>query len=510
MTPTVYTSAMEGNMTTALLRRPTLRHALLCTVFVASACSDSSSARTPDALAGTGGASVARPDGSVDSPALRADDASAAGGVTGAGGTLAVDAVGLGDVAAAGGSGGRLATGGTAGTGAGGRAGRDAGSDRSIGAGGAAGAGGAVADGAAGATVVDGGSGEGGGASSDGTVAQSTSIRLAGRQILDVNGNVIIARGPEDVVATTGQTKDVQQASAMGANAMRMLLTLDAANGMTPAGFDSLLAEAVADHMVVWVSLYTWDSANNHVIGDALGGGNFYALTAPAGAGSACSATTPSSCYLAVWSRQWLKDLMNKYRGNVIIDAMQEFIGPSDPSTEEARTVWATAAKTNVQFLRAQGYTNPLEIMANYQGRDLYGIVEYGDAIRAVDTIVVAGSPQTMFGWQAYWGTADGYYPAYQGALLLGKAGGVVSGADAIHQFAATRPFPIEIGIDNIAGDTNLDYKAEIDQAAADGMTWLWWSWKNGTVDCPVSGSACQAYVTTSANGFKGAKPLSN
>jgi hypothetical protein len=47
------------------------------------------------------------------------------------------------------------------------------------------------------------------------------------------------------------------------------------------------------------------------------------------------------------------------------------------------------------------------------------------------------------------------------------------------------------VGIDNISGDTNLDYKAEIDQAAADGMSWLWWSWKNGTVECPVSGSAC-------------------
>lgn len=115
-----------------------------------------------------------------------------------------------------------------------------------------------------------------------------------------------------------------------------------------------------------------------------------------------------------------------------------------------------------------------------------------------------------MFGWQAYWGTSEGYYPKYQGALLLGKPDGVVTGPQAIHQFVATRTFPIEIGIDNYGGDTNLDYKDEIDQAAADGMSWLWWSWKDNSVECPVSGATCQSYVTTSQNGFKGAKPLSN
>jgi hypothetical protein len=288
---------------------------------------------------------------------------------------------------------------------------------------------------------------------------------------------------------------------------MRMLFVIDAANGMTPAGFDKLLAQAVARRMLVWVSLYTWDEGHNHVIGTSLGGGNFYSLTAPVG--TPCSTSTPSSCYLAVWSRQWLKDLMNKYRCNVIIDAAQEFISPGDPSTATARATWAAEAKTNIKFFREQGYTNPLEIMANYEGRDLYGIVEHGQAIRAADPVTINGEPQTMFGWQAYWGTADGYYPEYQGELLSGRAGAVVTGPEAIHQFAAPQPFPIQIGIDNYASDTNKDYKAEIDQAAADGMSWLWWSWRDGGVECPVSGSACVTYVTTSENGFKGAKPLS-
>jgi hypothetical protein len=302
------------------------------------------------------------------------------------------------------------------------------------------------------------------------------------------------------------QVKDIEQMAALGANAVRMLFVLDAVNQPTPEGFDALLGAAAARHMVVWVSLYTWDSSSNHTIADSLGGGRFHSLKGPGDA--PCSSETPAPCYLAVWSRQWLKDLMHKYRANVIVDAMQEFIQPGDPGTEAARATWAAAATANVEFFRAQGYTNPLEIMANFEGRDLYGIVEHGEAIRAADTVRIDGFPQTMFGWQAYWGTDDGFYPRYQGALLLGREGGVVTGPQAIHQFAASRAFPIQIGIDNYPGDTNLDYRAEIDQAAADGMSWLWWSWQDGTVECPVSGKTCQAYVTESQNGFGGAPPL--
>ena len=375
------------------------------------------------------------------------------------------------------------------------------------GTGGASSRGGSVSGtgGAAGAAGV---ASVGGAASGGGAVASTGSIQLRGNKILDTKGNAIVARGPEDVVASASQTKEIDQIAALGANAMRMLFTLDAANGMTPAGFDTLLASAVSHHMLVWISLYAWDSAHNYVISSALGGGNLYSLTAPAGT-PACSGSAATSCYLAVWNRQWLKDLVNKYRSNIIIDAGQEFVQSGDASVEAARVAWSTAAKTNVQFFRSQGYTSPLEIMANFQGRDLYCIVEYGQAIRAVDTVSVNGEPQTMFGWQAYWGTTDKYYLSYQGALLIGSNQSITA-VDAIHKFAATQTFPIEIGIDNYASDTNKDYQGEIDQAATDSMSWLWWSWTNGGVECPASGSTCQTYVTTSQNGFAGAKPLSN
>ncbi len=399
-----------------------------------------------------------------------------------------------------------VSQGGAGGTGSGGAS---AGSGSSSSTGGTVDSGGPHGTAGAAAGTGGTGAGTGGTAGSGGALASTASIQLSGNKILDAKGSAIVARGPEDVVASASQTKEIDQIAGLGANAMRMLFTLDAANAMTPSGFDALLASAVSHHMLVWVSLYTWDSSHSHAIASALGGGNFYSLTAPAGT-TACSSSTPASCYLAVWSRQWLKDLMNKYRSNVIIDAGQEFINPGDASSEAARTAWAAAAKSNIHFLRGQGYTNPLEIMANFQGRDLYCIVEYGEAIRAVDTVSVNGEPQTMFGWQAYWGTTDKYYQKYQGALLLGQSQGQISAADAIHQFVLPRTFPIEIGIDNYPGDTNQDYQAEIDRAATDNMSWLWWSWKGNTVECPASGSSCQTYVTTSPNGFKGAKPLSN
>jgi hypothetical protein len=471
-------------MTATSVRISSLGAIVLTLFFTLAACLNASPANYDgQAGAGSGGTTVPGYGGSMGG--------TGAGGTTASGGTT----VGAGTTGSVGGS-----------TGAGGAAG--SGGGRGTGGSRAGGGSTAGATGAGGVRSTGGVTGMGGVTGSGGATASTASIQLIGNKILDSAGNVVIARGAEDVVSSTSQTRDIDQASAMGANAMRMLLTLDAANGMTPAGFDTLLAEAVARRMLVWVSLFTWDSDHNYAIASALGGGNFYALTGPAGA--ACSSATPASCYLAMWSRQWLKDLMSKYRSHVIIDASQEFISPGDPGTETARAAWASAAKTNIQFFRAQGYTNPLEIMTNYQGRDLYAIVEYGDAIRAVDTVSVNGNPQTMFGWQAYWGTSNGYYPSYQGALLLGQSSGVVTGAQAIHQFAVAQPFPIEIGIDNYPADTNLDYQSEIDQAAADGMSWLWWSWKNGTVECPVSGATCQAYVTGAQNGFKGAKPLTN
>ena len=369
--------------------------------------------------------------------------------------------------------------------------------------GGALGNGAASSIGSTSGTAASGGTGAASGiVGSSGTCDSSSTIQLIGNRVLDTSGKQIVARGPEMVAASTALTSGIDTAAAMGANAARLLLTVDAANGMTPTTFDTIVGRAVSHDMLVWISLYTWDAANKNVISSALGGGNFYSLSAPAGTGT-CSNSTPSPCYLAIWSRQWLKDLIEKYKGHIIVDAMQEYVGVADSSSEAGRTEWATAAQTNIKWFRSAGYVQPLEIMSNFQGRDLYAIVEKGSSIRGADTLVVGGYPQTMFGWQAYW--ADSWYKSWQGGLLLGGTS-AITGTQAVHQFAVTQQFPIEIGFDNYPGDTSTEYKAQIDQAATDNASWLWWSWTgSNTVDCPNDGAACQSYVTTAQTGFAGA-----
>jgi len=341
-----------------------------------------------------------------------------------------------------------------------------------------------------------------------GLAAPSAAIQLIGNRIYDTAGEPVVGRGPELVSAGSGIVSAIDTIASTGANAVRLLLTLDTVNGMSPTTFDSFLAEVAAKGMVAWISLFTWDGAHSNMIGSSLGGGNFYSLTAPVGTGT-CNSATPAPCFLAMWSRQWLKDLMIKYQANVIVDAMQEFIGTADPSTDTGRQEWRDQAKVNLQFFRSAGYINPLEFMANYQGRDLYGIVEYGDSIRSMDTVLLDGNPQTMFGWQDYWGTADDWYAGWQGGLFLGS-GGHLTGAQALHQYAVTQDFPIEFGFDNYGGDMNQTWQANIDQAASDSATWLWWSWQEGSaaVECPVDGSTCITYVEANASGFGGAQPI--
>lgn len=332
------------------------------------------------------------------------------------------------------------------------------------------------------------------------TVPTTGNLVLRGRKIYRANGTEIVARGPELTVADYPDgLKHVDAIAATGANACRMLLTLDAANGRTPDDFDKILTRAASHGMVVWVSLYTWNDDANNLIAPALGGGNFYSLNGG-------SRELPADCYLGVWERKWLKDLMNKHRGNVIIDAAQEFKGPSG-STADQQKAWAVSAEKAIKFFRAQGYTQPLEIMANWQGRDLAGIIRLGDLILKADTVFVGGQPQTMFGWQAYWGTTDEWYRKDQGAMLLG-AGRKLTATHAMAEFVSKVNYPIQLGFDNFAGDTNLDWQEQIDAAAALGLSWLWWSWQRGegTVEAPVSGAEAQNYVLNSVNGFKGAK----
>lgn len=342
-------------------------------------------------------------------------------------------------------------------------------------------------------------------------------VTLQGRDIYTAAGQRVVPRGPEMVVSSLAAVNDIDTIADLGANGIRLLLTLNATNGTTPELFRQVLDRVVARGMIAWVSLYVWDDSSNFTIGSSFGGGNFFNLIAPPGTG-VCDPATPGACYLSVWDRQWLKDMMYDYRGNVIIDASQEFIDPSNPETSAGRLAWRNSAINHVEFFRAAGYQNPLEIMSNYEGRDLYAIVEHASSILAADTRIVAGQPQIIFGWQAYWSPvwAPDFYPTYQGSLFLGE-GQQLTAVQALNTILPTLSYPIQVGFDNYEGDTANDYAIQMEAAADQQIPWLWWAWAGDGVEGPLAfaqgGSTglqtLRDYVENSPNGFAGARTFS-
>lgn len=338
-------------------------------------------------------------------------------------------------------------------------------------------------------------------------VEPSGQITFAGRNIYNSEGTRIVPRGPELTFPASG-ISDLDNIAATGANAIRVLITTDAINGVTPELLDAFLNRVAFHNMVAWVSFYTWNEGANFAIAPALGGGNFFSQTAPEGYGT-CSLDSHGPCYLSMWDRQWVKDVMAAHQSHVIIDAMQEYIAPSGiaPDSEAGRAAWRDAAISSVQFFRDRGYTHPLAVMASFQGRDLYGIIQHAQAILDADTVLVNGQPQIIFGWQAYWSSvgSPGYYPGWQGSLILGP-GQSLTATQAIDTVLPTLPYPIQAGFDNYPDDTASDWQIQIEAAARQDNAWLWWDWRNGQLDCPVDGATCRNYVLTATDGFAGAR----
>jgi hypothetical protein len=333
-------------------------------------------------------------------------------------------------------------------------------------------------------------------------------ITFSGREILDATGARIVPRGPEMTMASSAALTDIDNIAATGANAVRVLLGVDAVNNMTPELFDQFFAKIQQHDMIAWVSFYAWNEAANFAIAPALGGGNFFSQTAPEGYG-VCSTDSHGPCYLSMWDRQWVKDLMDKYRSYVILDAMQEYIAPSgvEAGSEAGRAAWRDAAISSVEFFRDRGYTQPLAVMASFQGRDLYGITQHATAILNADTIKIGGQSQIIFGWQAYWSSVGSptFYPSWQGSLLLGP-GQSITATQAIDTILPTLPYPVQAGFDNYADDTASDWQIQIEAAERQDNAWLWWDWRNGQLDCPLDGATCRTYVLTSQAGFAGAR----
>jgi hypothetical protein len=304
-------------------------------------------------------------------------------------------------------------------------------------------------------------------------------VGVSGRHLVDGRGRVFVPRGPELVTAELVDVGEIDAIAATGANALRMLLTLDSANHMTPEAFDRLIGRAVEKKMVVWISLFTWDNSRDREIAPALGGGRLKQM----------------SDYLVVWERQWLKQLVKKYDGWVVVDAMQEFKSSVKPP-ENPRAVreWVDAAKKHIRFFREQGFTQPLQIMTSFEGRDLHAIIANAEEILEADPVTRDNTKQTLFGWQAYWG--PGFYEKWQGGLLIGRP---ITAAQAIKKFVATRNYPIMVGLDSVDVPGTESHKAIMPACAAHSVGWLWWEW--GELKSEAHGKI----VRTSKLGFAGA-----
>lgn len=278
-------------------------------------------------------------------------------------------------------------------------------------------------------------------------------LQTQGRFLLDACGNKFLARGPEQLLGYGMEgpgdgagTYDglIDQIASTGANALRLLPNSDPGQPFDNWGtaqiakLDRVLSRAcTTHHMIVYLSYY-----------------------ADGRAGGETNTNTNARTYF--WNQQGVKDLVNKYSTCLVVDGLQE-----NGYWDVAR--WRLDALAAVDWFRAQGYTQPLDIMGNGYGRDLPSIIVHGQEILNRDPL-----KRIVFGWQAYWGTG-GYYT---NDGFAGKEGlsSPTSPADGIRR-AAEMPFPIQAGLLNMAEPEMelVDYQTAMTQATTSQLGWLWW-----------------------------------
>ncbi len=94
------------------------------------------------------------------------------------------------------------------------------------------------------------------------------------------------------------------------------------------------------------------------------------------------------------------------------------------------RTLWQQETLAALQSIRALGYDEPVQIMANNFGRDLPSVLQYGQTLSDADPL-----HKVIMGWQAYWGNSNGYQN-YYGLTFVQAMAQIVS-----------KNFPVQVGI---------------------------------------------------------------
>lgn len=258
-------------------------------------------------------------------------------------------------------------------------------------------------------------------------------LRTQGRYLLDTCGNQLVIRGVEGSVGEGMQVGGtfagyIDQIAATGANAVRLLP--DQAPGQSTARasvIEGMIARAAGHGMVVYLSVY--DNRYNDFV--------------------------PWDVIQAFWSRQDIKDVVNRYRKWMILDGVQE-IDAGDC------VAWRDEAIRRLTWLRGQGYDLPTTVISAFRGRRLDCAVQEGAAVVAADPL-----HQVIIGVQMYWGTD--WWIETQGTVVQGI------------ETAAQQSFPIQAGFDYVSdgGGTYVDYAGGMTAAEANGIGWLWWDYYN-------------------------------
>jgi hypothetical protein len=146
---------------------------------------------------------------------------------------------------------------------------------------------------------------------------------------------------------------------------------------------------------------------------------------------------------------------------------------------ETTTAQWVADAKAVVSQFRAAGYTAPLYILPDADGRDLPAILKYGASIEASDPL-----HNVVFGWQAYWGVS------YKNSSITDPMTDTTSYYQHLYHMSlaqamrevAKAPFPIQIGLtyysDPFVDPTEIvPYNQLMTLAQQDNIGWLWWDW---------------------------------
>jgi mannan endo-1,4-beta-mannosidase len=264
--------------------------------------------------------------------------------------------------------------------------------------------------------------------------ATAPTYRTAGRYLLDPQGARVVVRGPEQASWQSGWLSPsfVTEIGRSGANTVRILPTylrtpVCCGPAATLGQIEDAIRRGITAHMLVDV---------------AIDGGQDY----------------------TVYLRPEVKALLLKYEKWIVIHAKGE-------SYEASDTAWATDRKQVVAQLRAAGYRAPLYLMSRQGGRNLPTLLAKGAEVVSADPL-----HNVVFGWQAYWGSNNGYQnqyacPTSPCTLPMAMAA------------AAAAPFPIQVGLiyhsDIQDGSPQtVPYSNLMRLAQELQLGWLWWDWR--------------------------------